>query len=182
MIHEIGVELQAAIASRRCPFEVIDGPEFRDTSTFGRERIVIEYDGDDGYVATHKAGGPRPITIYSRQQACKITIYAKSPSKGATYWEHQRRASKVLDFVLVGLYKVAKERKNLLEVKSGHFMLPDDFKGTETPGGAKYELKFTFDRGVADRLWDDTADPSTTLDATTVTSAETGATTATITG
>lgn len=182
MLHEVGVDLQASIGSRGCPFPVIDGPEYRPTGTFGRERIVIEYSGDDGFVSTHKPGGLKPLTFYTRKQAAKITIYAQSPRKGAIYWEHQRRAEKVLDFVLVGLYKVASKRANVLALQSGQFVLPEDLKAAETPGGAVYELKFTFDRAVADRIWDDAADPTTVMDATAVTATETGASTQTTTG
>jgi len=169
MIHEIGVELGAQISAKGCPFPVVDGPEYRPTTTFARERIVIEHNPSSGDAFTQPGEGARhqadlnPRTLMSRVIGVKITIYAKSPTRAAIYWEHKRRAEQVLDMVLCGLYKVVKIRKNLLSVKSGKFVLPDDLKESETPGGAVYELLITVDRGVADRNWDGTAGPTVTV-------------------
>jgi hypothetical protein len=89
-----------------------------------------------------------------RDIAYKVTIYAKSPHPGAAVWEHRQRAERVLDLVVVGLYQVAKMRKNLVTLKSGRFVDPPDLKESETPGYATYELLFNFDRGVTDQNWD----------------------------
>lgn len=163
MIHEVGVELGAQLTAKACPFVVIDGPEIRETSTFARERVVIEHDATgDGFETRHRAD-LNPRTRMTRKVGVKVTIFAKSPSKGATYWEHIRRAEHVLDLVLIGLDVVAKQRANLILFKSGKFVYPEDFDGSETPGGAKYELLLTFDRGVADRKWDGTAQTEVTI-------------------
>lgn len=156
MIHYVGVDLKADLAAHKCPFDVVDGPEFRPTTTGARERIVIEHDpnGGDAFGASHKQGPGPPRTVWVRTVAYKVTIYAKETHPGAAYWEHKQRADRVLDLVLVGLYQVAKVRANIFQVKSGKFVLPVDLKASETPGFAVYELLFTFDRGVTDQNWD----------------------------
>lgn len=156
MIHYVGVELQANLKAHLCPFEVIDGPERRPTTTGARERIVVEYDpsGGDRFGASLNQGPGPPRGLLTRTVAYKLTIYAKSPSPGASAWEHRQRAERVLDLVLVGLYQVAKVRKNVVQWQSGKFVDPPNLKASETPGYATYELFFTFDRGVTDQNWD----------------------------
>lgn len=165
MIHEVGVDLGTQLAGQGCPFIVIDGPEFRKTSTFARERIVIEHDPAGDAFIPPRIASPNPRVTYTRLTGVKITIYAQCPSKGAFYFEHIRRAELVLDMVLVALYKIAKIRANVVAFKSGKFVQPDDFKEGETPGGAVYELLFTFDRGVADRTWAGASLPTATITA-----------------
>jgi hypothetical protein len=163
LIHEIGVELAARIGSKGCPFAVYDGPERRPTTTFGRERIVIEHDpSGDSFVSRHKAD-TNPRTLLTRTIGVKITIYAQAGTKGSIYWEHVRRAEHVLDMVLCGLSVVVKERANILTFRSGRIIDPPDLKPSETPGGAVYELFVTIDRGVADRNWDGSAGPTATV-------------------
>lgn len=155
MIREIGVDVQASIASKGCPFPVVNGPELRPTGTFGRERIVIEHDpAGDSFTSRHQTD-TNPRTRLTRNIGVKVTIYAQDANKGATYWEHVRRAEHVLDMVLIALDITAKVRKNLAVFRSGKLVYPEDFKAhSETMGGAVYELLLTFDRGVADRRWD----------------------------
>lgn len=165
MIHDIGTELAAALASKGCPFPVVDGPEFRETSTFGRERVVIEHDPQgDQFVSRHQTDR-NPRTRLTRNVGVKVTIYAQSPSKGAMYWEHIRRAEHVLDLVLIQLDIIRGKRKNEIVYRSGKLVFPEDLKASETPGGAKYELYLTFDRGVADRTWAGAAQPTATISA-----------------
>jgi hypothetical protein len=163
LLHEIGVELAARIGSKGCPFAVYDGPERRPTTTFGRERIVIEHDPNgDSFPPRHRAD-TNPRTRLTRVVGVKVTIYAQAATKGSIYWEHKRRAEHVLDMVLCGLDVVVKERANILTFRSGKFVDPPDLKPSETPGGAVYELYVTIDRGVADRNWDGTAGPTATV-------------------
>jgi hypothetical protein len=164
MIHEVGVEVAAYMASKGCPFQVIDGPE-RETNTYARERVVIEHDPQgDGFADRHRTDS-NPRTRLTRNIGVKVTIYAKNPRTGAPFWEHARRAEHVLDMVLIAFSIVAKKRQNLCVFRSGKFVDPPDLKDSETPGGAKYELYLTFDRGVADRNWDGTSQPTATITA-----------------
>ena len=160
MIHEIAVNLGEILAERGCPIPVIDGPEFRTTTTFARERIVVEHDpAGDSFGPRHRADtGPR--TRLTRLTGVKITIYTQKTTKGAIYWEHVRRAEHALDLVLISIDIIAKIRQNLVVFKSGKFVYPEDLKESETPGGAVYELLLTFDRGVAERNWDGTGGPT----------------------
>lgn len=159
MIHEIGVQLGQTLSSKGLGIPVVDGPERRPTTTFARERVVIERSGEDGYESRHLAD-KNPRTRMTRLIACKVTIYAQEPNKGAAEWEHFRRAEQMLDMVLIALDQIAKARQNLFKPKSGKFVVPDDMKHGETMGGAVYELQFTFDRGVADRNWNGSIQPT----------------------
>ncbi len=152
MIHEIGLELGARLAEQGVPLPVVDGPE-NPSTMWGRERIVIEHaEGNDAY------GGPRSQRIapkhrYTRSVPYKITIFVKSGRAGAALFEHKRRAELALDKVLCAMDYVAAVRKNHWEPTSGKFITPADLAGSENPGGAVYELSFTFDRAVIDRNW-----------------------------
>lgn len=165
MIHEVGVQISQTFATKGCPFVVIDGPEFRKTTTFARERVVIEHDpSGDSFVPRHQTDR-NPRTRLTRNTGVKVTIYAQNPRAGAIYWEHVRRAEHVLDMVLIAIDLIAKARQNIAVFRSGKFVYPVDLKESETPGGAVYELYLTLDRGVADRNWDFTAQPTAEITA-----------------
>lgn len=158
MLHEIGIELGAALAAQGCPFKVFDGPERTQTTTFARDRIVIEHDDGDAFTAV-RGQRANPKHRMTRNVAAKITIYAQVKAAGSLDWEHRRRAEHVLDLVLVGLEKVILARKNGLSVKSGRFFVAEDLKKSESIGGAAYELKFTVERGVFEQKFDATIRP-----------------------
>jgi hypothetical protein len=155
VIHEIGVELEAALKAKGCSmFPVADGPEATATTTFARSRIVIAHDeGGDAFSPVRSQSSGKAKHRFTRAIGCKITIYAQDPRAGARPFEHRRRAERVLDLVLVALAGIAATRKNALSVKGGRFVQPDDLAKSEEIGGAVYELLFTFDRAVIDRTW-----------------------------
>ncbi len=174
MIHEIGVEIQTRIETQGCPFKVVDGPEATKTATFGRERIVIEHDGQDGYVPPRSQSLNPPLLVI-RNIAIKFTIYAKSPAAGATPFEHRRRLEHVLDVLTVAVIETAANRKNAIKWSGGGFFQPTDLEGSEIPGGAAYELKLSWERGVTKRTWAGAAADEAVLDVlTTDVSAEFG--------
>lgn len=147
MLHEIGTEVAAYLVAQGCPFRVVDGPEPTTTTTFARERVVFEYDGNDsfGHVRSQR---PNPNVRLLRQCAAKLTIYAQCPSSAATTWEHRNRAEHVLDLVLVALDKALHVRRNGYQIKSGRFIVPVDLQGSPVIGGAAYELAFEFERAI----------------------------------
>lgn len=155
MIHEIARELLAALKAKGCPFPVVDGPESTTTTTYGRERIVVEHDEDAGDTfrpPMQQLVNPRSFA--TRIPGYKLTIYAQSANAGAREFEHRRRAEHVLDLVIVALFQIASTRKNNFVLSAGKFTQPADLQKSETIGGAVYELKFTFDRGICERNWD----------------------------
>jgi hypothetical protein len=165
MLHEIGVDMYAQLVAQGCPFPVYDGPERRPTTTYARERIVIEHDDDsnDSFPSGPHKATRNPRSFLTRNMAAKIRIYAQEPRPGAFEFEHRRRAEHVLDMVLVALEKVAKTRKNLWLPTSGKFIQPEDLGKSEVVGGAVYELKFWFDRGVDDYTWTLAGPPTATI-------------------
>lgn len=154
MIREIGVELQAQLRLQGVPLAVLDGPEQNKTTTWGRERIVIEYDGDSA-----DAFGPgrsqhlNPRVRHEAIEACKVTIYAQSGRAGALVAEHRRRAKNLRDQVINALDLVAARRKNGWKLSGGRFVVPEDLKDTERAGGAVYELTFQWARAIEVRTF-----------------------------
>lgn len=164
MIHEIGVELSAKLKARGCPLPVVDGPERTGTSTGSRERIVIEYDENAGdRFGAVRSQRQNPKHRFTRAQGAKITIYAQSGAAGALEFEHRRRASHVLDLVLVAMDEVAIARTNAWAPTGGKFFTPVDMAMSEVIAGAAYELTFTFDRAVFTQTWAGDVQPQTTL-------------------
>ncbi len=55
-IHDVAVALRAYLIAQGCPLDVVHGPE-QPTTTWGRERIVVEHDvdGKDSF------SGPRGV-------------------------------------------------------------------------------------------------------------------------
>ncbi len=162
MIHEIGLELQAALVVRECPFRVVDGPEPTATTTWGRERIVLEY-GDDFKFGPVRSQHKNPQHAGSMTIPAKATIYAQSTRAGAMRFEHERRALLAARQVYVALEKVLRLRKNPPTIKSGRFVPPPDLEKSERPAGAVFEIEFEFLTGVPDLTWAGEARPEHTL-------------------
>lgn len=154
MIHEIGVELRAALVANGCPIPVVDGPE-KASNTVPRERIVIERDfGQPEPVMAPKGTGRNARHIFDRHLQAKVTIYAQAPGAGSTHFEHLRRADAIADEVLFGLAKVLTSRKNSgFRMGAGRLVEPLDAKGSELPNFAVYELTFTAPRAVDGSTW-----------------------------
>jgi hypothetical protein len=155
MVHDIGVALQAKLAARKCPFKVIDGPEDTGSTTWGRERIVIERDRDagDGFGPT-RSQRPNPVHRMVRLIAIKVTIYAKEPKTGAVRFEHEGRADHVADLVLIAMGDVAAGTAPIFNVwtqKDARFVTPEDLEGSERFGGAVYEMKLAVERAVKEQ-------------------------------
>lgn len=156
MLHEIGLELQAALRARGCPLVVVDGPEDTKAATYGRERIVIEYDFDRGdSFGPVRSQRANPKHRFVSDEGAKITIYTQSTKPGAQPFEQRRRAKHVRDLVLIALDEVARTRRNVLTLAGGRFVRPEALEGTERDSaGAVYELTFSVDRAVHEQRWD----------------------------
>ena len=164
MIREVARELQVRLQANGDPLAVVLGPEPLATATWGRERIVLEYDTE----AADSFGDPRghhtnPKHRYTAVEACKLTIYARSAIGGAAVFEHRRRCKKIRDDVVVSLEYVARARRNRFKPGAGKFFTPPALQGTETAGGAAYELKFLYARPVEVRTFVGAAQPEATL-------------------
>lgn len=164
-LHDIGVELYAALRAQGCPLVVLDGPENTATATFGRERIVLEHDDGGDRFAPARSQSVNPKRRMTRLVGGKVTIYAQSTRAGAQPFEHRARAEQILDVVLVALELVAAERRNRIEFTGGRFVLPADLAATERIGGAVYELTFSLERAVVAQTWAGLAQSEAVLDA-----------------
>ncbi len=143
-LHAIGVALAAYLISQGCPVPVVDGPE-QPTTTWGRERIVIEHDAGGESFGNARGLHTNARHRRTRSAAYKLTIYAQSKAAGAKTFEHRTRVENILETVLVGLDFVAATNINKWEPKSGGLVSPPDLAASEQPNGAAYELKFSYD-------------------------------------
>lgn len=144
-IHDVGIALQTYLRANGCPLAVVDGPEGKKTTTWGRERIVIEHSEDKA-----SFDGPRGLHVnakhaYTAIDPYKITIYVRSAKAGANDFEHRSRAILVRESVIAGLRYVASANRNRFRPISGGFVVPDDLAKSESQGGAVYELAFTYE-------------------------------------
>lgn len=144
LLHDIGVELQAYLRANGCPLAVVDGPE-QPTTTWGRERIVLEHDVD----AKASFADPRGLHNNAKHRRTasdplKVSIYVRSVLPGASPFEHRTRAMSVRDVVIVGMEVVARTRVNRWDPTSGGFFTPPDLADTEKPGGAAYQILSTY--------------------------------------
>lgn len=153
MIHEIAVELQVSLLARGCPLPVVEGPENTKSTTYARERVVLEHDDAGDTFGPVKSQHKNPKARMTRNMSCKATIYAKHPFAGALEFEHRRRAEHALDLLLVALGDVCSARRNVYTPTGGKFVVPEDLTGSERAQGAAYELKFVVDRSVLARTW-----------------------------
>ncbi len=144
-VHDIAVALRTYLRTQNCPLDVVDGPE-QPTTTWGRERIVIEHDvdGSDSFSNPHGLH-TNAKHRHTATDAYKLTIYTQSKVPGAKPFEHRSRAKLVRETVVAGLDYVAATNKNRWSPSSGAFVTPPDLALSEQPGGAAYELKFTYD-------------------------------------
>lgn len=164
MIREIALEAQKILADLGVPFSVVADKETTETATWGRERIVIGYDvdGTDSFVPAHQVH-VNPKQRFAADEACIARIYARSTQPGATVFEHRRRVKLARDKLVWALFVVSRKRRNRFNPTSGRLFTPDDLKDTERDGGAAYELRFTFSRGMDNRTWAGAAAPEVTV-------------------
>jgi hypothetical protein len=146
-LHDIGVALKAYLVANGCPLVVVDGPENAKTAvSFGIERVVLEQDTDGKDTFADPRGMHRNAKHrYTATEAFKATIYVQSRESGAQTFEHQTRAKLARETVIAGLELVAAVNKNRFKPTTGGFVTPADLATSEQPGGAAYELQFTYE-------------------------------------
>jgi hypothetical protein len=152
MLSEISKEVDAQLVTRKVPLRVVYGPERAPSNT--SERIVIEHDrrAGDSFEMAGITSNPKSCSV--RWQGAVARIFAQETFPGARIQDHERRASAVLDRVIVALNVVVKGRKNQWRAEGGTFVAPKDIEGSETWPGAVYEFRFAVDRGIVDSKWD----------------------------
>jgi hypothetical protein len=156
VIHEIAVDLRAALIAQGCPIPVVDGPETTDTAAWSRERIVVEHGDADAFDPPWSQNNGISRRRMTRRMACKVKVYAQSALAGALFFEHRRRCDHILDLVLVALSGITYLRKGhqaFLPDGGGYFD-PPDLEDSKLRGGCAYELRFTFDRAIQEQTWD----------------------------
>lgn len=162
MIRELCKQLQEALRTAGCPFDVVEG-ETTTTAARSRERIVVEHDdGGDSFGAARGARA-NPSHRLTRSVGCRATIYAQSTRAGALDYEHRRRCEAALDALLVAIDRTAQRLRVSWSPSSGSFVKPEDQAASERRGGAVYELRFSIDRAVIEQSWAGEAAPEVEL-------------------
>ena len=158
MLGDVRARLEANLRARPVPVRVEYGPV--DSARVGelRDVVVVEYDrGSSDAISAPRARGGNPRRRFERAVACKATIYVTNTVAGARRQDHEDRAQKVIDQVLVALDDVL--RGGQLDASGvqipgtsqawaagpGSFV---DLPGTAV--GAAYEVAFVIHRGVFD--------------------------------
>jgi hypothetical protein len=164
MLYAIAQELAAALQLQGVPFPVVFGPEPADDLYAAADRIVIQYRGPGADSFESMRGShPNPRSTYRRQQGAVIRIYARASESNATWHEHAELAEKVLDHVIAELDYIVRGRRNVLTLRAGGFIEPEDAKGSAIAGGAVYELELAIDRGIERRTWAGAKRPEATI-------------------
>lgn len=169
MLYDLTKEIRAVLQSKGVPVSIEYGPERTQSTTFGRERIVLEEDVDAGdsfgpAISVHT----NPKHRASQRLGVAVRIYAQATIVGAAVQDHRRRARAIFDPLFVAIDTILRgSRKNLWEPSSGKFLSADEFqlRGLETWSGAVYEFKFTVSRAIEDLTWVGDANPEITLGA-----------------
>jgi hypothetical protein len=147
MIREIAAQLNAYLAALGVPYGVEYGPTGGETCW--RDGLIsVERDERGDTFGPVQAVHRNPKLVTTRSVGVLIRIWTQTSKRGAAQWEHERRAERVLDFVLSGMAEIAATRGNTWTPQSGAFIVPEDLAASENAGGAVYELRGTFDRGV----------------------------------
>ncbi len=161
MIHEIVKELASEVAARKCPVRVLER-ETTTTTTWGRERIVIDEPGPDQFLAS-RGVHVNPPHRRAWIMGCTAMIFAQATRAGALEWEHRRRAREIAETVIAGLYAIARKRRNALDLRSGQFVTIPDLEQSERFAGVLYVVSFGFERPVRDQDFNGEVAPEATL-------------------
>lgn len=155
MLYEMHKGVQALLAAQKYPVHVRFGPE-RITRDKYREghAIVIEHDTDAGDSVVAPRGlreNPRRVRV--RALGAKATVYARSSLPNAHRGDHERECEKIVDALIVALYKWGAEGRvgDIPISKAGYIPAAPD--GPEVWPGVVYELRFAVSRGVYDRTY-----------------------------
>jgi hypothetical protein len=159
MIHEIAVALAENLRSRGLGIPVVDGPEPTETTTFGRERVVLEYSEDDGDTFGPPVPHQNPRAVFERFIGVRLRIYTQSVHANALQFEHFVKGDRLVDMVLSGLDRVIRSRRYQWTVGRGRYTRPADLDGSPVLGGVVYELIFSVQRSVREVDWDGSANP-----------------------
>jgi hypothetical protein len=152
-LREIARAVDAALAARSVPVRCVAGPEKTGTTTYARERVVIEHDGGDTF------GPPRsqklnPRALFNRSVGAAVRIYARSPVAGADVLDHRGRCEEILDHVAHALDAVIRgQRKSTWTANGGDFEDLPDLAASDARAGALYVLRISYDRAVLNVAW-----------------------------
>lgn len=169
MIHDLAVSLQATLRAHKCPITVVEGPERTKPTTYANERVVVEEPEDKSTrTAAPRSQSINPKRVLTAADPVRVTVYAKSPVKGALDFEHVTRARAVVDLVLVGLKEFVSTNKLAWQLPEYRRIRPADLEQSERSPGAAYQIDLAIERSVTDRDWNGAAAPEATIGASTI--------------
>lgn len=154
MLHEIVNECNARLAAAGCPVQVEDGP-YAEETTWGKERIVLSHDtgGGDSFGPPIGARG-NPHMALSMEVGFVARVYAKSGRRGALYFEHVRRAYKIVHAFSIAITNVCRARKQACTLQGGRIVQVVDLNKSFNDAGVVYEITGRIGMAVFDAKWD----------------------------
>ena len=162
MIHQMSVDVAADLQERKFPVTVVYGPERTLREAWHSALIVFERDREQGDTIDVVRGTQRNARRrYTRGVGVKVTVYAKSGVSGAMVHEHEREADAIVDGLVTQLDRWAVEGKAApLEWTESRFLTPEEVDESELGAGAVYRLRFRVGRGVDERDYEGSAQPT----------------------
>jgi hypothetical protein len=154
MIYHLSAAVDADLYARKFPYRVtcdeqIKRHRFDPGVVFERDREAG--DAIDPPIATK--GNPKAPFV--RKVAGSFTVYARSPKRSASAWDHEDECDRVADGVLSAMHRILKERRLPLEVTASRLLTakdfnPDDVTKYEQWPGAACRVSFTVTTLVRD--------------------------------
>jgi hypothetical protein len=158
MLGHLRADLEEELRSRGVPVRVEYGPVAPSRVAELKDVVVVEYDPAGDTIGAPKALGGNPRRRFNRAVAALVRIHTRNTVTGARRQDHEDRAHRIVDQVLVSLDEVLRGgrgeplRRYTWRVDGAAFE-PLSAEPGQTPVGATYVLRISIDRGVFDAPW-----------------------------
>lgn len=161
MLGRLRAELQTELRSRGVPVVVEYGPVTPSRLGEMGDAVVVEYDPAGDAVGAPKAIGGIPRRRFTHTQRCLATVHGKATVPGARRQDHEARALKLAQQVLICLDNKLRGEGYVWRSTGGRFAMFAE--AGQQPAGATYEIRFEVDAAVFDREWSDEDPPTVTI-------------------
>jgi hypothetical protein len=179
MLGHLRADLEVELRARGVPVRVEYGPVDPSRLAELHDVVVVEYDPAGDVIGGAKALGGNPKRRFNREVAALVRVQAHATIAGARRQDHEDRAHRFVDQVLVALDDVLRGgrggtggvplRRYTWRCTGGAFQAVSAEPG-QVPTGATYVLRISIDRGVFDAPWSDEAAPEFELEAGSISS------------
>jgi hypothetical protein len=164
MLGHLRADLQDELRSRGVPVVVEYGPVAPGRVAELRDVVSVEHDPAGDTLGGAAALGGNPPRRFTRTVGALVRIHSKASVNGARRQDHEDRAHRLVDQVLVSLDNVLRGgrgtplRRHTWRMTGGAFESLSAEAG-QVPTGATYVMRIEIDRGVFDAPWSGDAAP-----------------------